>query len=108
MGRYRDNFRFAVQFFGSIYLLLWPVSTPGHGEPFGGAFVCDVALAFACRLPHPLHFGIGVHLAGALCAVLTLGGFATRVMSRAHRRRPPPPRKWVRPRSQFGLRGVPH
>jgi len=130
MDRCRDYLGFAVRYFGLSYLLLWPLSTPGHGELFGAAVVCGGALDVLCRLPHPLHFGTGLHWAGAVCALFASADPAIRVLVRARlrrrdpgssdvagavsppprrmRRRPwPPPRRLIRPRSHFGLRGVP-
>jgi hypothetical protein len=134
MDRCRDYLGFAVRFFGLGYLVLWPLSTPDRGELFGAGLVCKDGGLFdvVCRLPHPLHLGVGVHATGALCAllaVLNLLVYAVRRVRRHHRaaapagaplpvaprsapqrvrRRPlPPPCKIVRPRTHFGLRGLP-
>lgn len=130
MDRCRDYLGFAVRYFGLSYLVLWPLSTPDRGELFGATFVCGGMLDAVCRLPHPLQFSTGLHLAGAICALLTCGILAVRALARTWPRRrgagapevvaaasPPPwrmrrrptlpPRRLVRPRSHFGLRGVP-
>jgi hypothetical protein len=86
-------------------------------------------------MPHPLQLGIGLHLAGALCAALAalhlMGRGVCNLRRRRHdgvadapastvdapapaapaprpRRRPmPPPRRLTEARSHFGLRGLP-
>ena len=142
MNRLKDHLCFAVQFVGLGYVVLWPVSTPaGGGGVFGASLLCARGgagrLDFVCSLPHPLQLGIGLHVAGALCAVAALLLLVVRGVGRARRRqvdaavvsdearpaaavvplrqkprayrRPmPPPRKLTEPRTHFGLRGVPH
>jgi hypothetical protein len=94
------------------------------------------ALDALCRLPHPFHLSLGLHFVGALFAALALLHLAALVLMRAlptrrqpqaaaapsalvpvavvrpkkarfHLRSLPPPRKYGRPRKEFGLRGVP-
>lgn len=142
MNRLKDHLCFAVQFVGLGYVVLWPVSTPaGGGGVFGASLLCARGgagrLDFVCSLPHPLQLGIGLHVAGALCAVAALLLLVVRGVGRARRRqvaaavvsaearpeaaavplrqkprayrRPmPPPRTLTEPRTHFGLRGVPH
>ena len=135
MNRLTDYLGFSVRFAGLGYIALWPVSTPADGDVFGASYLCRGALNLICGLPHPLQLGIGLHAAGALCAVAAtlhlLAGGVLRVRRRrapaagappeppakaatspAPRLRPnrrpmPPPRKITEPRSHFGLRGVP-
>ncbi|HXD44090.1 MAG TPA: hypothetical protein VN655_03060 [Pseudolabrys sp.] len=138
MTRLKDYLCFAVHFAGLGYIVLWPVSTPGNGDLFGAPFLCGgaAALDLICRMPHPLRLGIGLHVFGALCAVLAVLHLLARAAARMRRRgaqpaaaeiapppaptfvaaasrprarlrRMPPPRKLERPRSHFGLRGVP-
>jgi hypothetical protein len=136
MNRFRDYLGFAVTFSGLGYVILWPVSTPGNGELFGAALLCGGrvarALDLVCRMPHPLQLGVGLHVFGALCALLAALHLLVRTAVRLRgaapdaadlpappppvdgtaKRRPrprrmPPPRKLARPRSHFGLRGVP-
>jgi hypothetical protein len=139
MNRLKDHLCFAVRFVGLGYVVLWPVSTPGGGDLFGASLLCEGggrALDIVCSLPHPLRLGVGLHLAGALCAVVAVlhlcvhgvcrmrGGRQDAVAAspdtcpaavvapatrkpRARRRPMPPPRKVVEPRTHFGLRGVP-
>jgi len=140
LNRLKDHLGFAVQFVGFGYVALWPVSTPAAGDLFGASLLCKAGggtFGFVCNLPHPLHFGVGLHVAGALCALATMLMFVARAVRRARRRRSammaapaeaspaplaapvalkprarrrpmPPPRKVVEPRTHFGLRGVPH
>jgi len=138
MNRFRDYLCFAVQFAGLGYVVMWPLSTPGDGDLFGAALVCHGGagvLAVVCRMPHPLQLGVGLHIAGALCAVLATLHLLVRGICSVRRQRPgaasdvpgeavaaaviaapaprarrrpmPPPRRLTEPRSHFGLRGVP-
>ncbi len=137
MNRARDYFNFAVKFVGFGYILLWPLSVADtSGDLFGAAFVCGgrlgAAVGHLCRLPHPFRLSFGLHLVGALFAALALlhlaalalrarrkpregaaasaaapVAVARRKKARFHLRPLPPPRKLGRPRSEFGLRGVP-
>jgi len=135
MNRCRDHLRFAIRFAGIGYALLWPFSTPDAGALFGASLLCNGGLLEAvCRLPHPLHFGLGLHAAGTLCALLALvdlavrgvrqlrrersagasaasapeDGVAAAPRKRLRRRRLPPPRRNLPARDHFGLRGLPH
>ena len=101
-----------------------------HGGPFGASLICARrALAFLCRLPHPLMLPPGLHVIGLLsagwvCARLLLRLICAlaararpardrpRALSRASRPRccgrrgkSRSPLRQVKPRSQFGLRG---
>jgi hypothetical protein len=137
MNRLRDYLCFTVQFVGFGYAALWPVSTPAGGDLFGASLLCggEGALEILCRMPHPLQLGIGLHAAGALCAIAATLHLCLRAMLRGRRRRDeaavacapiapgvaaaarmkpraprrpmPPPRAAVPARSHFGLRGVP-
>ena len=137
MNRVRDYINFAVKFVGFGYIGLWPVSVAGtSGNVFGASVVCGgrlgMALDHLCRLPHLLRLNPGLHIVGALFAALALLHLASLVVrprrplrddatatpggsvaaakpkSPRFRFRPlPPPRKFVRPRKEFGLRGVP-
>jgi len=137
MNRVRDYINFAVKFVGLGYIVLWPLSSVGaSGELFGAAFVCGgrlgAAVGHLCRMPHPLGLSLGLHVVGAVFAVLALAHLAAqtlrarrgatqggrppdvapaallKAMKARLRFRPlPPPRKLARPRKEFGLRGVP-
>lgn len=137
MNRVRDYINFAVKFVGFGYIALWPVSVAGtSGRVFGASVVCGgrfgVVFDHLCRLPHLLRLNPGLHIVGALFAALALLHLITLVV-RPRRRLPddaaatagrpvsavklktprfrfrplPPPRKFARPRKEFGLRGVP-
>jgi hypothetical protein len=138
MNRARDYINFAVKFVGLGYIVLWPVTVAGtSGNVFGAAVVCGGRLGAAmdhlCRLPHLLRLNLGLHIVGALFAVLALlhiaalavrlgwppsdGGAAATATGSVAAVKPkkprfrfkplPPPRKLNRPRKEFGLRGVP-
>lgn len=135
MNRIKDYAGFAGWFAGLGYIVLWPVTaTNMGGKPFGAALFCreDATglLDSLCQLPHPLHLPEGLHALGLLSALFVafrLLMLAVRRTRRAARARhaapaaalsqdaPPPrrmvapaPRRTVKPRSQFGLRGMPH
>ena len=141
MNRLKDHFCFAVRYVGMGYVVLWPVSTPAGGDLFGAPLLCTGGSArafdFLCAMPHPLQLGLGLHVAGTLCALAAVLHLLARAIVRAKRRRQPalpgaaeaaapvraavparprlrpgrrpmpPPRKQVEPRTHFGLRGVP-
>ena len=137
MNRLNDHLCFAVRFVGAGYVALWPVSTPADGDLFGASQICGGggALDLVCGMPHPLQFGIGLHVAGAACTAAAAAHLVLRGLLRARRRRQaaaagpaearppaaiappapkprsrrpmPPPRKLVEPRTHFGLRGLP-
>jgi len=135
MSRFRDHLRFAIRFAGIGYAVLWPFSTLNAGNLFGSALLCNASPPAAiCSLPHPVQFGLGLHAAGTLCALLTLvdlailgvrqlrpqhsaavsatsatgEGIAAAPPKRLRRRRLPPPRRNLPARDHFGLRGLPH
>jgi hypothetical protein len=137
MNRAREYINFAVKFVGLGYIVLWPLSvTSTSGNVFGAALVCGsgpgAAVDPLCRLPHLFRLSLGLHVVGALFAVLAVLHLAVQAVraARAQRKpngvattdsafpvkrkqprfrlRPlPPPRKFGRPRKEFGLRGVP-
>ncbi len=103
MNRVRDYMGFALWFLGLGYMALWPLTA--HDA---------------------LHLSPGSHLVGMLAAAWVVAGLALRPIRRWRRSRAavndrvsfgalsprtarpaPPPRRYVKPRSNFGLRGVP-
>jgi hypothetical protein len=135
MNRVKDHIQFAICFSGLGYILLWPLTA--HDGPIaafeaslicGGRFLPDTI----CRLPQPMMLSPGLHLIGLLSAVAVVArciwrrstrlrhfcragsGDAARAMSRLRmvaRVSSPavmPSRRAVKPRRQFGLRGLPH
>jgi hypothetical protein len=136
MNRIKDYTGFAAWFAGLGYIVLWPLtSSEFGGQPFGASLVCRDStpqlLDFVCNSTRPLSMAPGLHALGFMAAVFV----ATRLLVsgvRCSRRAvtphtsvpsllaaqtphaaPPPPRKprppgpTVRPRTHFGLRGVP-
>ena len=137
MNRVRDYGAFAIGYYGLGYILLWPLSSPyATGELFGAAVVCGagafVPVRWLCGLPHPLQLSMPLHLLGLMSALLVAARLAVLALARLRRRsaaavgagapagcppetrrdpsRPRPPRRLgrVKPRAQFGLRGMPH
>jgi len=137
MNRIKDYSRFAVGFVGLGYIVLWPLSTPGAGgDLFGASLLCAdgnfALLGWLCHWPHPLRLSPALHAIGALSAVFVLARFSLGAILRVRRKPaaatndaaalaaplpakavPPssrkrmgPPRP-VKPRTHFGLRGMP-
>jgi hypothetical protein len=126
MNRVRDYLQFAVCFAGIGYIVLWPLTA--HEGAIAGleaSMICGGRLLTdaICRLPQPLTLSPGLHLIGFVSALAVVAhcilrrlmrlrappADAARVVSRpamaaALREKPRP----VKPRRQFGLRGVPH
>lgn len=133
MNRVTDYMRFAMWFLGLGYIALWPVTAQDNAfAPMGLSFICgQLALPdFLCGTQAGLRLSPGLHLAGmtsSACVLicLVLRPLRRRFRGRANgsakamaspvarlrlgkRRAPPPPRRYVPPRSHFGLRGAPH
>jgi hypothetical protein len=137
MNRTKDYIGFAVRFAGLGYIVLWPLSSPdGSGKLFGASLVCrDGAFALMdllCHLPHPLRLSPALHAVGFLSALFVIarlllwairrvrrpaGGVAVDAsvlaahipaLRRPRRRKPLGPLRPIKPRANFGLRGVPH
>ena len=136
MNRIKDYIGFAIWFAGLGYIALWPVASPDlSGKPFGASIVChDTPLSvldFLCHSALPLQLPPSLHVLGFMSALfvtvrLLLNAFkrsrravGTRAadMSARVTQQPdavaPPRRKPVRvlrpvkPRTHFGLRGMP-
>ena len=128
MDRIKDYSRFAAWFVGLGYVVLWPVTASELGGPsFGATMFCrDGApefLGFFCHSTHSMVMPPGLHLLGftsTLFVTLHLLFCAARRSRRAPRaasppeapavpprRQPQPPLRKIKPRSEFGLRGVP-
>ena len=135
MNRCRDYFGFAVWFAGIGYAVLWPLSAIGDGgRPFGASIVCGDGsggvMAALCNLPHPLALPVGLHVLGATAAMLVGARLSCRGLRRLQPRnsvmpaaalnarlpgalpqhapkKPPRPLRPVKPRTHFGLRGLP-
>jgi hypothetical protein len=136
MNRIRDYTGFATWFCGLGYIALWPVTSPDlGGKPFGASIFCrDTSLSvldLLCNSAHPLQLPANLHALGFLSAIFVavrLLLYAIRrsrraIASRAAgmsalmtrlpdavallRRKPAPPLRPVKPRTHFGLRGMP-
>jgi hypothetical protein len=137
MNRIKDYAGFIGWFAGLGYIALWPVTAADlAGKPFGASVLCnDGALNltdFLCKSVHPFVMPSGLHVIGCLSAVFVTSRLLTHAVRRTRRavrkgsksgasiaapnltaaappppRRPPPIRPMVKPRSHFGLRGVP-
>jgi hypothetical protein len=138
MNRIKDYTGFAIRFTGVGYIALWPLSSPSpNGDLFGAPLICrDGSFAlvdFLCHSPHPLQLSISLHAVGFLAALFVITQFSLRTILRARRKRarttvnastlaarlpakvlrprrqkPIGPQHPVKPRAQFGLRGMPH
>ena len=136
MNRIKDYIGFAIWFAGLGYIALWPVSSPDlGGKPFGASIFCrDVTLSvldLLCNSVHPLLLPPTLHALGLLSTLFVAVRLLLCVLKRWRRavgsraadmsalitRLPgavaPPRRKPVRalrpvkPRTHFGLRGMP-
>lgn len=136
MNRVKDYIQFAVCFAGLGYIAFWPLTAHDNTiARFEASLICDgpfSALTDAiCRVPHAVTLSPGLHLLGQLAAATVVLRCLMRRWQRRRRafsgtiiippelhspiqrlpamRRPaaPPPRP-VKPRRQFGLRGVAH
>jgi hypothetical protein len=138
MNRIRDYTGFATWFSGLGYIVLWPLTSPDlGGKPFGASIFCrDNSLSLLdllCNSAHPLQLPPALHALGFLSTVFVtvrLLVYAVRRSRRAagssaaeasaliarspvaiqkpQRRKPAPPLRPVKPRTHFGLRGMPH
>ena len=129
MNRVRDYFGFATWFLGLGYIVLWPLTAHDDGLALLDFLsVCDrhfVVAELICASHGALQLSPGLHLVGMVAAAGVLLGLLLRpirrwlrtratvnrlgsMLPRRHTaRRAPPPRRYVKPRSQFGLRGAP-
>ncbi len=133
MERCRDYLYFATWFAGIGYAVLWPLAALGHGgRLFGASVLCGGSprglTAALCGLPHPLVLPLGLHLVGSAAAATVGARLSWRLLRRMRARfsaapiatqstsvvlPPDPPHvslrrlRAVKPRTQFGLRGVP-
>jgi hypothetical protein len=138
MNRIKDYTCFAACFVGLGYIVLWPITANElNGEAFGASVVCHDGsfgiMDFICSSSHPLRMAPGLHAIGFMSAVFVTTRLLysavkrSRLASRARGpaassaamqtpdepavpppRKPRLPRSTVKPRTHFGLRGVPH
>jgi hypothetical protein len=137
MNRIKDYAGFMGWFAGLGYIVLWPVTTADlGGKPFGATIFCyDGAPSltdFLCNSAHSLQLPPGLHVLGFLSAVFVTTRLLVHTIRRARRvagaraagtsspkaripvaltpmsqRKPAPRRPPVKPRTHFGLRGMP-
>ena len=136
MNRIKDYIGFALWFAGLGYIVLWPVTSPDlGGKPFGASIFCRdtpiSVLDFLCNSALPLQLPPNLHVLGFLSALFVAVRLLLYALKRSRRavgpraadssalvmQRPdavPPPRQKpvrvlrpVKPRTHFGLRGMP-
>ena len=136
MNRIKDYIGFAIWFAGLGYIALWPVTSPDlGGKPFGASILCREAslrvLDLLCHSTLPLQLPPSLHALGLLSTGFVTVRLLLRALKRSRRaagaraadmsalatRLPdavaPPRRKPLRvvrpvkPRTHFGLRGMP-
>jgi hypothetical protein len=137
VNRFKDYTGFATWFSGLGYIALWPVTSPDlRGKPFGASLFCrDGALSLLdllCNSAHPLRLPLALHALGFLSAVFVTVRLLVYAVRRSRRpagrsaagaaalseqipvailkpprRKPAPPLRPVKPRTHFGLRGMP-
>ncbi len=136
MNRIKDYIGFAIWFAGLGYIALWPVTSPDlGGKPFGASIFCrDTPLGvldFLCHSALPLQLPPNLHVLGFLSALFvtvrlllcalnrlrravgTRAADMSALMTRLPDAVPPPqrtplrPLRPVKPRTHFGLRGMP-
>ena len=138
MNRIKDYAYFIGWFAGLGYIVLWPLTAPEMGgRPAGASIVCRdnalSALDLLCNSSHSVQLPPGLHALGFLSALFVMIRLLLYALQRSRRAGrgneaaatsidtqrlkiviPPPQRKRrpplppVKPRSHFGLRGVPH
>ena len=138
MNRIKDYIGFAIWFAGLGYIALWPVTSPDSGgKPFGASIFCrDTPLSvldFLCHSALPLQLPPSLHVLGFLSALFVtvrlllyafkrsrravgtraadLSALRDAIAGRGCRRRGEnrcAPLRPVKPRTHFGLRGMPH
>ncbi len=136
MNRIKDYTCFAACFAGLGYIVLWPITANEmNGEAFGASIFCRDSsfglMDFVCGSSHPLRMAPGLHAIGFMSAIFVTTRLLLAALKRSRRAvrarasapssaavqtpdepAPPPARKprlphtAVKPRTQFGLRGV--
>jgi hypothetical protein len=138
MNRIKDYGVFIGWFAGLGYIVLWPLTASEMGGRSAGAsIVCRdsslSALDLLCNSSPSVHLPPGLHALGFLSALFVMIRLVLYALRRSRRavgrnepaatsvdiqrlkiivpppqRKPRPPLPPVKPRSHFGLRGVPH
>jgi hypothetical protein len=136
MNRIRDYTGFAIEFCGLGYIVLWPVTALDvSGKPFGASLFCrdtpHGVLDLLCNSAHPLQLPSNLHALGFLSAMFVAARLLLYAIRRSRRavdrraadmsalttqspgamapprQRPARPSRPVKPRTHFGLRGMP-
>jgi hypothetical protein len=136
MNRIKDYSCFAACFVGLGYIVLWPITgNEMDGEAFGASIFCRDGsfglMDFVCGSSQPLRMAPGLHAIGFMSAIFVTTRLLLSAVKRSRRavrarasassssalqaldEPAPPPRKsrllqpTVKPRTHFGLRGVP-
>ncbi len=128
MNRIKDHICFAACFAGLGYMVLWPITADDlSGQSFGGSLLCRGGsewLDSLCNFAHPLRLPPGLHALGFMSAVFVAARLLVGAVKRSRRaspsvaavvrmadepppRKPRPPLRQIKPRTQFGLRGIP-
>jgi hypothetical protein len=128
MNRIKDYVCFATCFAGLGYVALWPITADEAGGSFSASMFCRGDgpdwLGFLCQSAQPLRLPPGLHALGFMSAVFVTTRALVGAMKRSRRhsspalalqsadgtpppRKPRPPLRTVKPRTHFGLRGVP-
>ncbi len=106
MNRVRDYINFAVCFSGLGYIVLWPLTAYDALHLSPGLHLAGMmasAFVMISLVLRPLRR----RLRGRAAAPSQLSPLARLRLDRIGRSAPPPPRRYVRPRSHFGLRDAP-
>jgi hypothetical protein len=135
MNRIKDYSGFVGWFAGLGYIVLWPITVDNlSGEPFGASIFCrDGPISvpdILCNSAHPLRMPLGLHALGFMSAMFVTVRLLIIAIRRTRRKAgarastappierisailpPQPPRKparlrhCVKPRKEFGLRGM--
>lgn len=130
MNRIKDYVCFAACFAGLGYIALWPITADEGGGSFGASVFCRGAgpdwLGFLCQSARPLQLPQGLHALGFMSAVFVATRALVDAVKRSRRcaspaltathaadapsslpRKPRQPLSKVKPRTHFGLRGIP-
>ena len=130
MNRIKDYVCFAACFAGLGYIALWPITADEGGGSFGASMFCRGGgpdwLGFLCHSAGPLQLPPGLHALGFMSAVFVTTRALADAVKRSRQRASPvlatthtadapstSPRRprqslpKVKPRTHFGLRGIP-
>ena len=133
MNRIKDYAGFVGWFAGLGYIVLWPITaTDLGGKPFGASIFCTEGAPrltdLLCNSAQPLHMPAGLHVLGFLSAAFVTIKLLLHAIRRTRRaaggsvsptvripaaltqvppRKPASRRPPIKPRTHFGLRGMP-